>query len=119
MPFQKSLYPANWKQISLARREQAGWKCEWCGVAQGEERLSARGKPYRIVLTVAHTTQDGGDKHDKANLKGLRALCQPCHLRYDHADHVRHAKETRRRKALAVQPELDFAGRGNINDHPI
>ena len=60
MPFQRSLYPKNWKEISLARREAAGWKCEWCGAAQGEEKTSARGKPYKVVLTVAHTHLDGG-----------------------------------------------------------
>lgn len=35
MPIDKewsTLYPSNWKQISLAIREQAGQCCEWCKV---------------------------------------------------------------------------------------
>lgn len=32
MPVDMKRYPPDWKQISKARREQAGQKCEWCGV---------------------------------------------------------------------------------------
>lgn len=34
-PMRKSAYPANWDAISRARREQAGQKCEQCGVPNG------------------------------------------------------------------------------------
>ena len=73
-------------------------------------------RPFtRIVLTVAHlgtVKPDGtpGDKHDKHDVReeNLAALCQRCHLRFDHPDHVRHAAETRRAKRLAVQPEFSL-----------
>lgn len=32
MPMDRSRYPENWEAISLAIRERASWKCEWCGV---------------------------------------------------------------------------------------
>lgn len=32
----KDRYPKDWYQISLRVRERAGWKCEWCGVPNGE-----------------------------------------------------------------------------------
>ena len=112
----KSLYPENWKQISLAVREAAGNKCEFCGVANkavgardrfGEwhdaddiEGMSASEGDYlfdeypnyiRIVLTVAHLD------HNPANNEhsNLKALCQKCHLSYDAKHHAQNAKVTR------------------------
>lgn len=35
MPMDRSRYPAAWAQISLAVREAAGWRCEWCGAPNG------------------------------------------------------------------------------------
>lgn len=165
MTFDKSRYPLEWKSISLARREKAGWRCEWCKAPHGESVVRVPGGFYavveideveceqeviwrdnrgqrldvwdvatklgvpldhcwgpdcvtmpdcrvwqsKVVLTCAHTDLDGGDKHDKHNIKGLRALCNSCHLSYDLEDHIRHAKETRlKRKAIGPLPGLDF-----------
>ena len=36
MPIRKQDYPPNWKQLSLAARQRAGWKCEWCGAPNGK-----------------------------------------------------------------------------------
>lgn len=50
----------------------------------------------RIVLTIAHLDH----KPENCDPSNLRALCQRCHLRYDHAHHMANARETRRsRKA--------------------
>ncbi len=105
---QRDRYPPNWKEISLARRALAQWKCEWCGVLNGTSRLGSKGKPYKVVLTVAHLGTpypDGrpGDKHDKMDVRpeNLAALCQVCHLRYDIDEHIQHAKETRQRRRSA------------------
>lgn len=105
MPMNRSKYPENWEEISLARRTAANWQCEWCGRKQGQEVIGVKGKPYKVVLTVAHlgvSFPDGtpGDKHNKHDVRpdNLAALCNSCHLRYDHADHIQHAKETRERK---------------------
>jgi hypothetical protein len=127
MPMDPSRYPVDWKAISLAVREAAGWKCEWCGAPNGEVITRDRRDPKTwsvvtgcgdneaddgvkttlIVLTVAHlgaAHADGspGDKHDKHDVRreNLAALCQACHLAYDLDDHVRNAAETRRRKKI-------------------
>jgi len=36
MPINKKDYPPDWKQISLAVRTEAGWRCEWCGAKHKE-----------------------------------------------------------------------------------
>ena len=92
MPMNRSLYPPDWPQISRAIRERAGDKCEWCG------------RPNRVtgvVLTVAHLNHTPAD----CRAENLAALCQACHLRYDHAMHMQHARETRmRRRAVGSLP---------------
>lgn len=61
---------------------------------------SRRKTLVRIVLTIAHLCQDSRC----ANLEHLRAMCQRCHLVYDHAQHRRNASATRQRqKELAGQ----------------
>jgi hypothetical protein len=119
-------YPPDWPDISQAVREDAGQRCEQCGVPNGayicrytdgswsEIPANAVGvtrelgiRVTRVVLTVAHIgapREDGspGDKHDKSDCRrqNLRAWCQRCHLRFDMDDHVRNAAETRRRRKI-------------------
>jgi 5-methylcytosine-specific restriction endonuclease McrA len=93
MPFQKHLYPANWKEISLRIRERAGGKCEFCG-AENYKPHPITGS--RVVLTVAHLDHNPQNCSD-ANLK---ALCQRCHLRYDIEHHKKNAANTRHKKIL-------------------
>lgn len=69
-------YPADWKAISLARREAAGWKCEWCPAEQGQPHPITGGK---VVLTVAHLNHQPED----CAPANLAALCQRCHNTYD------------------------------------
>lgn len=72
-------------------------------------------RPVKIVLTVAHLGTphaDGvpGDKHNKHDVRdeNLAALCQSCHLRFDHADHIQHGKETRfNRRAAGLLLEVE------------
>lgn len=126
MPIDYTRYPKDWKAISRRVREQAGNKCQWCGVPNGvigyrdtkgvfheldegaiDTAILDGLRVTKIVLTVAHLgvpKPDGsvGDKHDKHDVRdeNLAALCQKCHLGYDLDDHVRHAAETRRRKRI-------------------
>ena len=114
MPVDWSKYPPDWKQISLRIRARAEGRCECsgeCGLhctTGGPRRCEERnGEPAKwangkIVLTVAHMNHDTADNRDK----NLKAMCQRCHLRYDSAFHVKNSAETRRRKRLAIQPEL-------------
>lgn len=107
-------YPKNWKEISgEIRASRAGWRCECrgeCGhdhVTEGpfsvsnpsdDERCGAeQGAEHpvtgsRVVLTVAHL-----DHHpENCEQDNLKAMCQRCHLAYDHEHHQQNAYETRR-----------------------
>ncbi len=82
MPMRRELYPADWNQIALAVKEDADWRCEGCG-----KQCRRPGEPFdthRRTLTVSH--QD----HNPANCErsNLKALCAPCHLRYDAGHHA-------------------------------
>jgi hypothetical protein len=86
-PERKHLYGPSWNAISLARRERAGWRCEWC---QAEYRQPNPVTGSMVVLTVAHIDHDETNNSDG----NLAALCQLCHNRHD----IAHWVETRRRR---------------------
>lgn len=78
----RALYPSDWVEIAVALKNAVGWRCQGCGV-----QCRRPGEPlvtHRLTLTVAHLD------HDPANcaLENLRALCAPCHLRYDAGHHA-------------------------------
>lgn len=88
MPMRRELYPDNWEAIAAAVKEAAGWKCQECG-----KQCRRPGEPFdthRNTLTVAHMNH----KPQDIRLENLKALCAPCHLRYDAKRHA----ETRRKK---------------------
>lgn len=91
MPMKRELYPDNWDEIARAVKEEAGWICEECG--KQCRKPGERFDTHKRTLTVSH--QD----HDPSNCEreNLKALCAPCHLRYD-ARH--HAESRRARKAV-------------------
>jgi hypothetical protein len=113
MPMNRALYPDNWEAIALEIKTVVGWKCEECdrpcrklgeSVEEFAERLESEpggnewtsdlvedfyddesgehGQIYRsqrFTLTVAHLDHVPSNC-DRSNLK---ALCAPCHCRYD------------------------------------
>lgn len=98
-------YPKDWKAISARIKARSGGRCECqgeCGLhppnplprrcveRHGEPAKYAKGK---IVLTVAHLGDPSPENCADDNLK---AMCQRCHLRYDHEQHQRNAARTRR-----------------------
>jgi hypothetical protein len=105
-PENKGRYPTDWKIVSLAIRRRSGGRCECegeCGLHRttpGPRRCEERnGEPAKwakgkIVLTVAHLDHQPENCHPS----NLKAMCQRCHLRYDHDLHQRNAFETRRKK---------------------
>lgn len=116
----RELYPQDWPSISLRIREQAGQKCQQCGLenyskivrdgdtweAFDEHRIATR-HPYpkvtTVVLTVHHIDADPSNNQDS----NLIALCQRCHFQADLELHRQNAADTRRRKRLeAGQKEL-------------
>lgn len=110
MPFHRERYPKDWHLISKKIRERSGQRCECegeCGLhcthpgprrcveMNGQPAKWAKGK---IILTVAHLNHDPQDCREE----NLKAMCQRCHLRYDHDLHQRNSRLTRRsRKAHA------------------
>lgn len=86
MPMQRELYPDNWEEIAFSVKESVDWKCEGCG--KQCRRPDEPFDTHKRTLTVSH--QD----HNPANCdrSNLKALCAPCHLRYDAGHHA----ETRR-----------------------
>jgi hypothetical protein len=84
-------YPQNWKQIAFNKKESVGWRCEFCG-----KQCRKPGEAFdthKRTLTVAHLNHTPED----LNPENLKALCAPCHLKYD----ARHHAETRRKKREA------------------
>ena len=101
MPMDRKLYPANWDAIASGIKVEVNWCCEFCGracIRPGEsveefcDRISTtdnpdecpvvadfRASPRRWLITVAHLNHVPADC-DRSNLK---ALCNPCHCRYD------------------------------------
>ncbi len=102
MPMQRELYPPDWEKIALAVKEAAGWKCEGCG-----KQCRKPGEPFdthKRTLTVSHAD------HNPANCakENLKALCAPCHLRYDaqhHADTRKRGKNMRPIDADAMRQD--------------
>lgn len=89
MPMDRKRYPRDWRRIAAKVKEEADWKCEVCG-----KQCRRPGEPldtHRRTLTVAHLNHTPEDC-SRANLK---AMCAPCHLRYDATHHA----ETRRMKS--------------------
>src|SRR5450432_85465 len=80
MHVRKHLYPPNWKELSRACKERAGWRCERCKVKQKARRKSKRtGEWYRVYLHAAHVfLNDTQNPHAP-----LMCLCPTCHGRYD------------------------------------
>lgn len=113
MAMDRSRYPDDWEAIALKVKEAANWICEECGkpcrrpgqdwadfvgellnregpsgwYAQTGEAIANKEtgehrwaeKPQRFTLTVAHMDHLP-ENCDRGNLK---ALCAPCHCRYD------------------------------------
>jgi 5-methylcytosine-specific restriction endonuclease McrA len=101
----RALYPKNWKAISLAIRERAGWQCEGSpGVYPECRAVNAKPHPVtgsKVVLTVAHLDHD----ETSADPANLRAMCQRCHLTYDRHHHAKNAAAGRRHRSAQMDLE--------------
>jgi hypothetical protein len=111
-------YPDNWKDVSKAiRYERAKGQCECegeCGLHRTNpgprrcvelDRTDAQWAGGKVVLTVAHLDAVGDVCRCEeetgqlcANPEHLKAMCNRCHLRYDHPKHLKNAAATRRAK---------------------
>ncbi|WP_253274438.1 HNH endonuclease [Myxosarcina sp. GI1] len=80
MPIDISLYPANWKALTLKIKEAANWCCECCGkrcYCPGERPESlTRSEWTADILQVHHRNHDTTDNR----LSNLLSVCAACHL---------------------------------------
>jgi len=89
----KAKYPPNWNAIAAEIKNQAGWKCEQCGL---QCRLpSERFDTHKRTLTVAHINHVESD----CRPENLVALCPRCHLAYDQTRKVMQRLAKKRIKA--------------------
>lgn len=64
----------------------------WRSTRHGEMELAE----VKVVLTIAHLDHTP----ENCDLDNLKALCQKCHLRYDHVHHLEEAAKTRKMAKL-------------------
>lgn len=103
-PENKARYPKDWKQISLAIKERAGWQCECngeCGRGTHAGRCTNRHKEpaYGTGSTVILTTAHLDHQPENCTPDNLRAMCQGCHLHYDRHHHTQTKYATRKANA--------------------
>ena len=107
MPMDKRLYPSNWDEIASHIKTEANWNCVACGrpckrpdedvgdhyerikgtrwlrdyfgTDENQTEITPSPKVGRFVLTVAHLDH----RPENCDPDNLRALCAPCHARYD------------------------------------
>lgn len=86
MPMDRSLYPENWEAIAFDIKTRANWRCQECGKQcwrpgelTSEQIQSDRSAWAFFTLTVAHLNHIPSD----CSPENLKALCAPCHCRYD------------------------------------
>jgi hypothetical protein len=122
MPMEWERYTRDWKKTAKKIKEDARWQCQSCEkpcrkpgekIADFEARLEpvwtkvlveiicddtigmvVKYRPKRFLLTVAHLDQDPGNNSPE----NLRALCAPCHLRYDTPHRGYNRRKKRERK---------------------
>ena len=80
MPINSSLYPDNWKELTLIVKEAANWQCQCCGkrcYQPGEkpEHLT-RSQWTTNIWQVHHRNHDPSQNQ----LSNLQAVCAACHL---------------------------------------
>src|SRR5258708_38391617 len=73
------LYPANWPELARRCRERAGDKCQLCNISRGAERISRKGKPYKVSLQACHKDHRQRQREDAP----LLCLCAICHWWHD------------------------------------
>ncbi len=113
-PENRHRYPTDWPTISQAVKEAANWRCECAGecgrdhhgrcVARHGQLAPITGT--RVVLTTAHLDHTP----ENCDPQNLRAMCQACHLAYDH-DHHQQTRAATRAAALDAQMPSLFGDR--------
>ena len=102
MPVNYTLYHPKWPLISrLVRFQRAGGKCERCSCRHDRPH---RSRGYRVSLATVHLNHDRTDNR----FSNLAALCQGCHMWWDHKRHMynrKYGKETYYRNGILFSIE--------------
>jgi len=102
MPWDKTRYPPNWKDLRMQRLEIANNCCEHCGIPNGTPKPTRKNPNNKIVLTTAHLDHDS--ENWDITIDRLRSLCQGCHLKYDLHRHIQKRKYGK--DVFKTQPDL-------------
>ena len=115
MPFQAELYPSDWEKKRKERLDQAGYRCEECGVPQHAIQTNTRtGTPYMVYLSLAHKNQYETWKSDAE----IRVLCQRCHRRYDRQFRRRAGARRRHTPFVYIAIFIEYQGRETLAGMP-
>jgi hypothetical protein len=76
---QHHLYPVDWRSRAQACLEQAGYRCQDCGIQHGSLRVGKH--HYNLYFVHLHAAHVNHDPHNPQ--AELRALCPSCHMHYD------------------------------------
>lgn len=73
-------YPKNWKEIAFKVKENAGWKCQKCGLQciRPIDDVSKIERSQRTVQTL--TVHHWNYRPEDNSSENLAALCTACHL---------------------------------------
>lgn len=119
-PENRDRYPADWADIALRVKAEAGWRCECpgdCGRGPGHLEGTGRcvehhgqiarggSRVHTIVLTTAHLDH----QPENCARENLRAMCQGCHLHYD-LEHHRRSRVVRELAMREAQGQLTLDG---------
>jgi len=104
MPWQKELYPPNWREISLRIRERDGGRCKFCGAENGKPHPVMG---YNVILIVTHLNHNIFCNTDD----NLAALCNACYGAWQMDQGMINVKLTRQKKKDKARRE---SGQGQL-----
>jgi hypothetical protein len=116
MAINYALYHPKWPLITyLIRFKRAEGKCERCSCQHGKPHRSTG---YRVSLATVHLN------HDRTNNRfhNLGALCQSCHMWWDHKRHMynrKYGRETQYRNGVLFPLEEMKITIPKLKNHPV
>lgn len=78
MPMDLSRYPRNWKEIAIAVKEAANWKCQQCGIDCSDPKQWRGDRHLQALFTLTVHHSDYNPENNSP--ENLIALCSGCHL---------------------------------------